>query len=344
MTKHRIKILFIVLVALVFAAFFLSSTSAQKRRDEFLHSTAAHKKIDCASCHKAPTANWASARAFPDVADYPGHASCVQCHRSDFFRSNRPAICSICHTNVSPRGEARFAFPVRSRSREFSTVFPHNVHQDIIAAAPKSLREERLGVAVAHFVKASFKFADDPPKPQYNNCTICHKTAAVLPQFAVRALTKERSLAPPAAEDFTPGAGFFKDAPAGHATCFSCHYQNQKPVRTDCASCHQLAPPYFASNTVRRYSLKFDHQSTEHVKDCTTCHVRITQISDLKMLNDADVPLLTCTNSSCHAVKLKEEVDKREESLAAKQTVFQCNYCHTTAIGSYDIPVSHRRR
>ena len=123
MTKKRIRIFLIVLTAFVFAASFWNTVSAQKGRDNFSHSTASHKKINCASCHKNPTANWTSARGFPDVADYPGHASCIGCHRADFFRGNRPAICTICHVNVSPRGKARFAFPVKSRSQEFRNDF-----------------------------------------------------------------------------------------------------------------------------------------------------------------------------------------------------------------------------
>ena len=341
MTKRRIKFFFTALVALILAASFLDKSAAQKRREEFLHSTAAHKKIACNSCHKVPTPNWASAREFPDVADYPGHASCVGCHRSDFFRSNRPTICAICHVNVSPRGEARFAFPLQNRSQEFSTIFPHNVHQDILVSEEKSPRENRYRVAAAHFIKVGFERSDDP---QFNNCAICHKTMASLPQFAPRSLLRGKLLAEPAAETFIPQAEFFKDAPVNHASCFSCHYQNQKPVRTDCAGCHRLAAPYFASNVVPRYSLKFNHQSKEHVKDCMTCHVRITQISDLRALKDADVPALTCSTSSCHGPKLKEEIDKREKSIAEKQTVFQCNYCHTSMVGSYEIPVSHRNR
>lgn len=338
MTKNRVKILFLVLAIFAFAASFWNKTSAQKGRDTFLHGSASHKKINCSSCHKNPTSNWSSARGYPDVADYPDHDSCINCHRSDFFRGNRPAICSICHTNVSPRGEARFPFPVKNRSQEFETIFPHDVHQNIIAS-----NEKKSDVAVAHFVKANFRtMVDDDKKTQFNNCAICHPTATVLPQFTTFKPNKTESLVEPSADNFTAKPEFFKDMPDNHASCFNCHYQAQKPVRTDCAGCHRLTSPYFESKTVRRYSLKFDHASENHAnKDCTTCHIRITQTSDLRSLLNADVPLLTCSTSSCHGDELSDEIGKREKSIADKEKIFQCNYCHTSAIGSFKIPASH---
>ncbi len=339
MTKNRIRLFLIALTAFAFAASFLERTSAQKGRDSFSHSTAAHKKIDCASCHKNPTANWTSARGFPDVADYPDHDSCIGCHRNDFFRGNRPAICAICHVNVSPRGKARFAFPVKSRSQEFSTVFPHDVHQDIIASNEKKYEQ----VAVAHFVKAGFKFIDDEDKkPQFNNCAICHQTPDDLPKYTTLKPLRTESLTNPAAENFIARAEFFKNNPDNHASCFNCHYQGQKPTRTDCAGCHRLTAPYFESGIVRRFSLKFNHASENHAnKDCTVCHIRITQTSDLRMLTNADVPLLTCSSSSCHGDELRDEIGKREKSISDKQTIFHCNYCHTSEIGSFKIPASH---
>lgn len=338
--KSVLRIFVVVLVAGVCAAWLLMSVTAQKKsRNEFFHSTAAHKKIDCASCHKNPSGNWEKASGFPDVADYPGHASCVGCHRSDFFAGNRPAICTICHTNPSPSNGTRFAFPVRSRSTEFTTIFPHDVHQDIIA------RNDRPdGTVPAHFVNASFQstiLPEDPP-PTFNNCAICHQTTSALPKYANRTTLRGQGLAVAATETFTPGAGFFKNTPAGHASCFTCHYQGQKPIRTDCAGCHSLVAPYSDSSVIKRYSLKFDHQSPNHVnKDCTICHVRITQNADLATMKDADVPFMTC--ASCHAKELKLETDKRASSTGTP-AVFQCAYCHSPEVGRFEIPPSHKNR
>ncbi|MBC7901708.1 MAG: hypothetical protein H7070_16835 [Saprospiraceae bacterium] len=357
--KIHIRLLLVGAVAALFAASFLTESNAQKRRDDFLHATPQHKKINCNSCHKIPTGNWVAARGYPDVADYPGHSSCISCHRAEFFSGNRPAICAGCHTNPGPRGAARFRFPVATKSQDFETKFPHNVHQDLIASNPRRGR-----VAVAHFVNASYAdgvsrtdfasgdtispmrrqvYSADDPKVEFNNCSICHQTPDVIPKFATRALPSMQPLTSAAANTVTPVAGFFKNSPNSHASCFSCHFQNAKPLSTDCAGCHSPAAPYKESSTVQRYSLKFNHLDKDHVnKDCTTCHVRITQNADIKFMKDADVPILTCSTSSCHGSDITGEIAKRNASIAEKQAAFQCVFCHTPEIGRFPIPPSHR--
>src|SRR5947209_7029815 len=113
---------------------------------KFTHGIAQHQK-GCDSCHTSPSGNWQQARAkdaaYPDVTDYPEHASCIECHRRQFFSGARPAICSVCHTVVSPRAGERFPFenpaeafartPNTSRRTEFSINFPHDRHQDVMA-------------------------------------------------------------------------------------------------------------------------------------------------------------------------------------------------------------------
>jgi hypothetical protein len=383
--KTTLRLFVIGLVAAICAAGWLSSSTAQKRRDNFLHSSAAHKKVGCASCHDVPTKNRVTAGAFPDVADYPSHSSCVRCHQSDFFQGNNPAICTICHTNPSPRNGTRFPFPVPSRSQEFTAIFPHSVHQDIIARnewpggaipayfgelyrrlpggslegiLPSAERQQDAaatagrmpalhggGAVPAHFVNASFQAAatpaDDPP-PQFNNCAICHQTPSTLPKFGSRAPVQGQALAKASVDSFAPRAEFFKSSPGGHVSCFGCHYQGQKPIRTDCAGCHRPAAPYVESDVITRYSLKFNHQSVNHVtSDCTTCHVRITQNSDLSTMKVADVPFFAC--ASCHKADLKKETDGRAAA-AGKPLVFQCAYCHTPEIGRFEIPASHKPR
>lgn len=341
MTRRSTLILTLV-VAVIMAASLLPRSSAQNR-DRFTHSSAAHKKLDCASCHKVPTGNWVAARGYPDVAQFPGHVACANCHRQDFFVGNKPVFCAGCHSNVSPRGAPLFPFPVASRSRDFSIIFPHSVHQDVIAWA-RPLRSE-TGI----FVNASFTRAPDDA-PKFNNCAICHETATALPKFAARTPTGQQplgSVTPP--DTFAPKAQFFKSMPSGHATCFECHYQGVKPVATNCAGCHRLTASFTPSPVVKRYSLKFDHAAvnekgdTVHAKDCMTCHVRISGNTDLKTLTDADVPIMACTSCHNHAADLKTELDKRADSVEKKQAAFNCAYCHTSGVGAFAVPPSHEK-
>jgi hypothetical protein len=328
----------LVCLAVLLAASLLTTSSAQRRKGDFSHNTPKHKQAACASCHKIPTANWQTARKFPDVADFPGHASCFNCHSlRSVLVGNRPAFCAGCHVTPGPRGVARFPFPVRSRPQEFNTIFPHDVHQNLIARVIKN-----DAYAAGHFVNASFR-ADE--LPEFNNCAICHKTPAAAPRTEPRVPAAMQPLAAAAAETFTAKPEFFKGNPDSHAACFSCHYQGVTPTRTDCAGCHGLTAAYTDSPLTKRYSLKFNHADKNHAnKDCTVCHVRITQNSDVRKMKDADVPFQTCSTSSCHGKDLVEEIGKREASIAAKQPAFQCTYCHAPAVGRYPIPASHTTR
>lgn len=349
--KNRLRLLLIIIMGAIFSAGIWDSSTAQPReapvsepedapavgqRKRFSHNTADHKKQSCNSCHQVPTKNWVAARGFPDVADFPSHPSCFSCHQRDIFSGNRPVFCAGCHVNPGPRGAARFPFPVPSRPRQFSIIFPHDKHQNIIA--------RNLGpgdVAVGHFIKAGFSLADDA-KPQFNNCATCHQTFSKMPNVSARDLLQPaQPLADPVKDNFAAKAEFFKTSPETHVSCFTCHYQNQQPIATNCAGCHRLTAPFSETKGVQRYSVKFDHQFKDHAsRDCTSCHIRITQSADLKSMKDADVPIQTC--ASCHSKNVNEEIGKREASIQAKEPVFQCNYCHSPEIGRFPIPPSHK--
>src|SRR5713226_452482 len=63
---------------------------------KFSHQThAVAQKLACNPCHKVPSKNWKEVRkgdaAFPDVSDFPEHATCLTCHREQFFARERPA-------------------------------------------------------------------------------------------------------------------------------------------------------------------------------------------------------------------------------------------------------------
>lgn len=352
--KIRLRLLLIGSVAAVFAISVLTESQAQRRQVPFSHNTPAHKQgkfKDCSACHILPTANWRSPRLdkqepFPDVISFPyqKHTTCNGCHstgaKPDIYSSGG-AFCGNCHVAASMRatgGRGVLPFPVKSHPRQFATRFPHNVHQDILA-----LNDKKTGVAVAHFLLASFTGAPDPPK--FDNCAICHKTRTDAPKFADRMPVGMKPLGAVVVDAgsaaFRPTAGFFKDNPSSHASCFSCHYQGTKPVGTDCAGCHTLTTPYSRSTIVKRVSLKFDHKQVDHSKaDCISCHLRITQNADLKTMVGADVPIVACL--SCHAADLADELTSREESVADKKPAFQCIRCHTAAIGRFAVPQSHK--
>ena len=285
---------------------------------KFSHSTPKHKAA-CNTCHKPPTKNWTKASTFPDVADYPDHDACVSCHRAQFFRGDRPPICSVCHVKTSPRDEARYAFRNPATKLQFTIEFPHDRHQDVIALQRHSPPRSKL---LAHAAPQTF-----------NNCTICHAqpSAAAKP--------------PPSGwiDSYAPPLATFKASPADHSSCFSCHWKSQEPVATNCNGCHKLATtPYVALIAPTRISLKFIHdgggEKKQHVAECTTCHINITKSATSRGLKP-DVPITACTE--CHnKVGTRQDLDQELTALD-KNRAFTCVYCHTSNVGKLDAPASH---
>lgn len=294
---------------------------------KFSHATKEHQGA-CKTCHEAPTANWKKVRAFPDVADFPDHDTCVRCHRQQFFKSTRPIICTDCHTKVSPRDDARFSFRNPNRPRQFLIEFPHDRHQDVIAALPA--RGPFASAQRSSFVKSAHAVDD---RKKYNNCELCHLSST------------QPAVAPAGGwvDAFAPPNDTFKNSPLSHASCFNCHWSGQEPVKENCAGCHKLAgAPYTALNSPKRISMKFRHDGGgdkgAHIDECATCHINITKAVSLRGLKP-DVPIYpSCAKSSCHSNILGEELNKLSK---AAPGAFKCIKCHTSDVGGRKPPNSH---
>ncbi len=339
---------------------------------KFSHASVQHRGLACDQCHTLPTPNWRETRkaeAFPDITEYPDHPSCVRCHRQQFFSGARPVICSVCHTNVSPRNGNRYAFanprenasnPMRKpgAASQFAVNFPHDKHQDVMALVQPSFQlEEQTGI-----VRASFRTQE---KEMIDHCTICHQT--VEPQGD----SDEKYMAgrPENIEEANwPKKGTFKTSPTSHASCFNCHWKEGgvAPLASDCAACHQLRNPAQATGAqttahsdanadvakaikdedirakyLNRQTVRFRHEVTKHMTErgCTSCHINITTLNTVTATT-LDVPLLTCSN--CHIGNkkvLNTEVERRRKSEGSAEP-FQCVKCHVAA-GASPIPKSH---
>lgn len=308
----------------------------------FLHSSDKHKSLACNACHKVPTA-WNAKRDFPDVADFPDHDACVRCHRQQFFTrqvlvGTGPSICTVCHVRAAPREDARFAFgspnvaklPMKQKQEwQFTIEFPHDKHQNAIARG-ESERSQSGRVELHHRLKPS---TFDDKKPDYNNCSICHRTDMTLAIVALSPQNADPAMLHP-----------FKSMPSSHDACFDCHWKNLKPVSDDCAGCHKLAATAFTQlNAPNRISAKFAHEGGKgaHVMECTTCHINITRASTLRGLTP-DVPIAAC--ASCHKDDKKITYPKAvtiEEEFAQNKKTGECTYCHTPDVGKKKPPPSH---
>jgi Cytochrome c7 and related cytochrome c len=350
---------------------------AQPRVDytNFSHTTHVTKqKLACDSCHKFPTPNWKEVRkgdaAFPDIAEFPEHASCLNCHRQQFFARERPApkICSNCHVAVTPRNTLRFLFPSlgdvtdaarprRDRTSEFAVHFPHQTHLEVVGRNLPSLERDWT----ARFVPVSWKNQQQKKPPA--NCGICHQTYQPQGESSEEYVTK-----PPKnlGDAFWLKKGTFKTIPTSHTGCFTCHNADSgiAPVSSDCQVCHKLASSTVKTNSdfdpamrktmaisdrvmlkawQRRVSAgAYRHEGGMHPDlACTDCHTP-------ERMNTVDpqtlkVPVRSCGGADgCHVTATSDEggalnfeVDQKK-----KEPNFVCTKCHIV-FGKQSVPVSH---
>jgi hypothetical protein len=335
------------------------------------------QKLACDSCHKFPTKNWKEIRkgdaAFPDVAEFPDHSSCLNCHRQQFFARERPApaICSNCHVNVTPRDTARFLFPslgdvpdsklmTREAGSEFGVGFPHDKHLDVVGFIQPRFRQD----SAAQFVTARWSarnFAQKPPPPP-KSCPVCHQIYQPQGNSSEEYVTK-----PPKnlGDNFWLKKGTFQTVPNSHAVCFTCHNADSgiPPDSKDCQVCHKLLPPEklkadfdpklpanmgstdrtILARWSRRISAgAFRHEGGEHPNvNCTACHnIPLMNTLDPKSLR---VPVRTCGGAEgCHITATSDdggalnfEIDQKKASAG-----FVCSKCHIT-FGKEPLPANH---
>jgi hypothetical protein len=347
----------------------------QSAYTQFSHTThVTNQKLTCDACHKFPTRNWETVRkgdaAFQDVAEFPEHATCLNCHRTQFFARQRPApaICSNCHVNVTPRDTVRFLFPSlgdvadaasprRDVVTEFAINFPHDKHIDVVGWKRPS-RLDRLPFVTVSWQQKPGPGDSDQPK----SCPVCHQTFA--PQSDSES---EYATTPPKelGDNFWLKKGSFKTSPNSHASCFTCHNVEAElpPAPSDCKACHKLAAhtslkadfdpaivktmmvvakPVLVAWPRRISSGTYRHEGGEHPNlSCLKCHDAATMnTTDRKTFS---VPIRTCGGAEgCHITAttddggiLNYEIDQKKAKAS-----FVCTKCHIT-FGKQTLPESH---
>ena len=361
-----------------------TATAKQPRVDyaRFSHPThVTQEKLACDSCHKFPTKNWKEVRkgdaAFPDVAEFPEHAACLNCHRTQFFARERPApaICSNCHVNVTPRDTTRFLFPslgdvsdstlkTRELTPEFGVSFPHDKHLDVVGFNRPGFRPD----AEARFVNAGLTLRSlwgiaQKPSEQPKSCPVCHQI------YKPQGDSSDEYVTPPpksVGDNFWLKKGTFQTVPNSHTVCFTCHSVDSgiPPAPADCSVCHKLLPsrptlkvdfdPKVASamgisdpTILSRWSSRisagaFRHEAGEHpTLNCTGCH-------NVPVMNTLDpttmkVPVASCGGAEgCHITATTDDGGALNFEIDQKRAsaAFVCSKCHIT-FGKEGVPENH---
>ncbi|HEX3085644.1 MAG TPA: hypothetical protein VHP99_14025 [Pyrinomonadaceae bacterium] len=258
--------------------------------------------------------------------------------------------------------------------REFPGFFPHGLHQSVLA-----LHRQREIVDRATFVRASFAQPVSSEQGAPDICATCHYTdergVMALPSGG---LQSEETFKQIETDTFRTIPGYRE--PNGHATCFNCHWQSQKPTRDDCNGCHLAAtdyqkralsiiqPPALSAHAVKwftnwpkglpkRFSLKFRHNTHTRSEDgkseinnhdlgCTTCHINIAQMTTLN-IPKADVQIVSC--APCHSATSAIPVTAGVrvtifDEMTLKEDAgkkYTCVACHTSVIGREQPPCTH---
>ena len=195
------------------------------------------------------------------VLGYPYHDACLRCHEhdKDFYRGDRPAICSVCHSRVAVRLTSRDVFPQfpstkhsNLTSSELPAYFPHGLHQSLLALD----RRQRRDMDAPSFARISFNFPDVENKwSSALDCDACHFTDSrgviALPLAGLRS---EDSFTTIARNTFETIPGF--DDAGAHRHCFNCHWEAGKPgnetdkpfqpTGDNCVGCHISRSDYAA--------------------------------------------------------------------------------------------------
>jgi hypothetical protein len=340
------------------------------------------KQLECSSCHliTSPTQpDRISASTKPNgKSSFPYHDSCFGCHREQVYRGDKPQICTVCHTQVSPRATANdlyahFPSPKLGDAitREFPGYYPHGLHESVFALNRLPDANRRGLFAQVSFTRPVTEAASS------DICAACHATddRGVMPLPG--AVPADATFKQIEGDTFRTIPGFGRED--GHATCFNCHWQAQKPTRDDCNGCHLatadyqkrtltiIQPPALSTNAIswfkgwpkdvpKRFSLKFRHnthtrspdssEANNHDLGCTTCHINIAQMTTLN-IPKADVPIAAC--GPCHS-SLKEITtgpgagETIYSEITKKQDAskkYTCVACHTSLIGREPPPCSH---
>lgn len=346
------------------------------------HAHAAQQKLACDSCHKFPTKNWNEVRkadaAFPDVAEFPEHSSCLDCHRKQFFARERPApaICSTCHVKVTPRDTTRFLFPSlgdisdalkqkKDVVTEFAINFPHDKHIDVVGLNSPALPPRRH----AGFVTVSWQqktTATESTEPK--SCPVCHQT------FQPQGNSDEEYVtgAPKnIADAFWLKKGTFKTLPNSHTVCFTCHNTDAgiAPAPSECNACHKLTAPrailkadfdpklaetigvtdkFILTTWSRRISAgAFRHEGGEHPNvSCLDCHnvAMMNTVMNTVDLKTLAVPVRSCGGAEgCHITATTDDGGALNYEIDQKKkaAAFVCTKCHIT-FGRETLPEDHR--
>lgn len=146
-----------------------------------------------------------------------------------------------------------------------------------------------------------------------------------------------------------------------HDKCLDCHRSKDPPIffrgaaPSICIVCHTRSSPRLTKTDLNAFpkqsaemilgdlSIKFKHDSTSHVRECTTCHLDVQRLD----VGKADAPIATCASSSCHSKAgvqpgFQDQMLKMEDNdIVSGKNEHTCDGCHSTTVAGKSPPCTH---
>jgi hypothetical protein len=275
-------------------------------------------------------------------------------------------ICTICHTNPSPRDSSRHPFPnpierlnasVEGETfvSEFGIGFPHDRHVDIVGRyQPDEKPERAVRFLPVVFLQDKTEKKSEPKaeESEPKSCAFCHKTYQPQGESDDEYVTAAPKSLPDDA--FWLKKGAFKTTPT-HAVCFTCHAQEGlSPTSSDCGTCHKLLPPsaravltathddfdpklaaamglkdkLMLDRWSGRQTAKFRHEWISHASlSCTSCH-NVATLNTLDKRTRTQVKSCAGEGTGCHIEPASDGILNIEIAKKKANQAFQCSKCH----------------
>jgi c(7)-type cytochrome triheme protein len=210
--------------------------NAEPDFSKFSHSSGAHARLPCATCHRRDASAPQTTR--------PGHRPCAGCHSQKFAALGGP-ICTICHKTADPKDGALKPGPTL---KSFGVRFDHSRHASAGCASCHKAASRGVALTIPSGATA------------HATCYQCHNAGA---QAGGRDISSCSTC-------HAPGrAGRVTMAAKAYQVNFS-HAAHGAKAKLSCNECHRLRAGGGRDQVSEPQPLM--HHASASAQSCMTCH------------------------------------------------------------------------
>ncbi|HJQ25643.1 MAG TPA: cytochrome c3 family protein [Blastocatellia bacterium] len=215
-----------------------STQNAEPDFSKFVHTSGAHSRLPCATCHRR-------AAGETQAATRPGHRPCAGCHSQKFAALSGP-ICTVCHKTAEPKDGALKPPPTL---KSFGVRFEHSRHAKVSCASCHKFMDRGNAMTIPKGATA------------HTTCYQCHNAGA---QSNGRDIS---SCSTCHAQNARTARTVM--AAKAYQVNFS-HAAHTTKAKLSCAECHRLRAGIGRDQVSEPQPLM--HHAAPAAQSCMTCH------------------------------------------------------------------------